>query len=328
MEISKNQLRLLKVLDILKMDSDQNNPLSSLEILERLEEDGLYCDRKTLYKDLETLKQSGHSITSVKSNPNKYYYSKREFKTSEIRMLLDMVKAAKCLTDRQSEDMFFKLAMLAGSRKTELFDENVIAFQERKSVNEQIFTSIDILDKAIENEKKVSFVYCNLDTFAYLQKKGERRIVNPLAMIFNDGFYYLCCYSEKYKDVVIYRLDRMSDVREEREKITSDSPKAEFKRSKLKDRLTAFGMWNGKEEPVTIRTSRKNIGDIYDKFGRIYPPACDKETITVKVKVNLSPVFFGWVASYGGDMEILSPPSARQAFTEMLKNALNLYSDE
>ena len=51
------KIRPINLLEILRQHSDEDNYLSTTEIIERLEVIRFVCDRRTLYKDVELLNE-------------------------------------------------------------------------------------------------------------------------------------------------------------------------------------------------------------------------------------------------------------------------------
>ncbi len=83
------KIRLIKLLEILRQHSDEDNYLSTTEIIERLAAIGIICDRRTLYKDVELLNESGYEVLCEKApgKPNCYCVADRRFTVSELRIL-------------------------------------------------------------------------------------------------------------------------------------------------------------------------------------------------------------------------------------------------
>ena len=83
------KIRLIKSLEILRQHSDEDNYLSTTEIIERLAVIGIVCDRRTLYKDVELLNESGYEVLCEKApgKPNDYFIADRSFSVSELRIL-------------------------------------------------------------------------------------------------------------------------------------------------------------------------------------------------------------------------------------------------
>ena len=53
------RVRLLRIWEILKQESDEDHPMSSLVLLAKLKEGGIECDRRTLYSDIKVLNDFG-----------------------------------------------------------------------------------------------------------------------------------------------------------------------------------------------------------------------------------------------------------------------------
>lgn len=80
------KIRLIKLPEILRQHSDEDNYMSTTEIIERLAAIGIICDRRTLYKDVELLNESGYEVLCEKSpgKPNGYCVDDRSFNVSEL----------------------------------------------------------------------------------------------------------------------------------------------------------------------------------------------------------------------------------------------------
>ena len=207
------KIRLIKLLEILRQHSDEDNYISTTEIIERLAAIGIICDRRTLYKDVELLNESGYEVLCEKSlgKPNGYCVADRSFNVSELRILMDAVQASSFITPKKTEELVDKIANLGGSHRAELLQSNIVKFNTTKSINENIFYSISEINAAIENGKKVSFEYFDFNEKheRVYRRNGKRYYVNPLATIYDDDNYYLICYYGKYEGVVhYYRQER------------------------------------------------------------------------------------------------------------------------
>lgn len=99
---SCNKIRLLRVWELLKAETDEENPMGTTEIISRLKAEGLKCNRTTLYDDIALLNKYGYEIQCVRSVSNKYYVSNRDFDVSEIQILIDAVQAASFITAKKT----------------------------------------------------------------------------------------------------------------------------------------------------------------------------------------------------------------------------------
>ena len=72
---NKSKYRLIYLYQILIECSDENHPLSTMELIEVLKNRySIDVNRNTLGKDLEVMKQGGLPVEVIHSTQNKYYY--------------------------------------------------------------------------------------------------------------------------------------------------------------------------------------------------------------------------------------------------------------
>ena len=88
-----------------------------------------------------------------------------------------------------------------------------------------------------------------------------------------------------------------------------------------------FSMFSGEECTVRLRFANHLIGSVLDRFGKdVIVVADGTEYFTVSLNVVTSPKFYAWLFGFGTDVEILSPPSARQEMQEMLARIADTYA--
>lgn len=76
-----------------------------------------------------------------------------------------------------------------------------------------------------------------------------------------------------------------------------------------------FKMYNGKAETVTIELEPDLLGVMYDKFGEnLEIRHTDGGRLLIKVIIQLSPPFWGWIMQFGGRMKIVSPQGLKPDF--------------
>ena len=209
------KIKLLKLLEMLQQNSDEQHPLTTSSILSKLEQMDILCDRRTLAQDIATLSDLDYEIMSTTVGHEKaYYVEDRNFSIPELKILIDAVHASSFITDRKSEELIGKIAALAGSHRAEVLTRGMVCFNTRKHSNEKIFYNVDQLEEAILRQKKVLFRYFDLDENAQkvYRRDGHRYVVEPVALVFNEDNYYLTCYSSRHDSTSNYRVDRMDSV--------------------------------------------------------------------------------------------------------------------
>lgn len=220
--------------------------------------------------------------------------------------------------------MVDKIADLAGSHRAELLKNNIVRFNITKHTNEAIYYSVNEIERAIIEQKKVSFFYFdyNANGERVYRKAKKRYIVNPYATIFSNDNYYLVCYSDKYKNVNHYRIDRMESVEVESDNITPTSCISSFNISE--HRKQVFGMFVGKEERVSIVIENSLIDAVMDKFGEdVQLEDRGNGTAVLNISVQISPMFIAWCCSFGDKLNVISP---QKVITE-IKNYITQLKD-
>lgn len=333
MSMTQNQkMKLLILWDILQKNSDEDNPLSTNEILERLKSKGIFATRKAIYEDIRALNEFGYEVLSTRSRRNLYYVVDRSFDEAELRILLDAVAGASFISEKKTKELAEKIAALAGASKAEILKKNIVYTGGAKHSNEKVYYSVDTIDRAIAAKKKVEFRYFDLD--ARRQRKyrlrtdgSDRYLVNPVSLIFNENKYYLTGYNDKYKNLANYRIDKMDDVRVSDEDITPADCVTDFNANK--HRKQAFSMYIGELKNVTIAVKQNKLDVIYDKFGEDtrfyrYEPG-NEDTFKFRATVQVSPAFFAWCAQLGEDICITEPKDVVKEYQTYLKKILDVY---
>ena len=74
-------------------------------------------------------------------------------------------------------------------------------------------------------------------------------------------------------------------------------------------------MYNGEAGLVTMEFAPDKLGVIYDKFGEnIEVRHADKGWLKIKVTVQISPTFWGWIYQLGDQIKIVSPKGVKPPF--------------
>ena len=327
MPVEKGQrLKLLKLWEILRQETDETHPMTTPELLQRLADIDIKCDRRTLYADIQALNDAGYRIHCRRRGANEYYVEHREFSMAEIQILMDAVQAASFITEEKTKLLVDKIAELAGSRKAEAIKKNVVAFNTVKSHNEDIFGTVAIITQALEQGKKIEYLYSDYDTNNRRIYRKENKVykVNPIATIFSDDKYYLLCYDDKHGNPSHYRIDRMAEVKVSSEDIVPSKLSELCSIQKHKRQL--FGMFTGEECEVSFEADNSLIDTVLDKFGfdtRL--SVRNNHTFSFSATVQLSPVFLGWCCSFGGKLKVTGPEKVCELLKQLVSIILDCY---
>ena len=320
------KLKLVKIWEILSQETDEENPMGTTELLQKLNSIGIDCDRRTLYADIDALNECGYEILCRRSKSNMYYVKDRKFSIAEIRTMMDAVQAAGFITDKQTEVFVEKLAFLAGSRRGEALKDNIVAFNDTKTDNPTIYANVEIITEAIQNNKKVKFTYFDFDNNhkRVYRKEGKFYYINPYALVMDNDNYYFLGYDMFHNNMMHYRVDRMDSVQVSRHDKEELKEFEKFDIKKHKKQL--FGMYGGEGQEVRFRVDKSLIDVVFDVFG-----VDTKFTVLndgmyeFKAEVQLSPQFYGWCCSFGDKLKVISPIMVVNLLQDYINNLSNNY---
>lgn len=318
------RLRILYIYKIMLEETDEEHFLTATGILHRLEDYGISVGRKALYDDIEALKLFGVDIISSGRNTG-YYVCSRDFELPELKLLADAVSSSKFLTEKKSNELLEKITKLASVHEARQLRRTIYTSDRIKSMNERIYLNVDVIQKAIDEKKQISFKYFSYDVHKNKVYRDSLRICSPYVMAWDNDRYYLVSYCERHPgSYTHFRVDRMEEV-----EILEKSAKLLPDTFNIADYLaSAFSMFSGKAERVTIRFGSKLVTAVIDRFGKDTPILADgEEHFIARVNANTeNPIpFFSWLMKFGTDAEILEPLELRNEFIDFLGDLYKLY---
>lgn len=318
------KLKIMYLKDILYKYSDEQHPLSANEIADMLREYGVEAERKSIYSDIEMLAEYGLDIMKITGRDGGFFMGSREFELAELKLLVDAVMSSRFITKKKSEQLVKKLSSFASEYDADDLKRQLYSINRIKGQNESILYTVDIINTAIRLKKKLSFTYCEWTTDIKLipRKNGAAYEVSPVTLIWDDEYYYLVAYDPEADIIKHYRVDKIRDVRVLDEK--RDNPSGKVDMSAYSGRM--FGMFGGKLVTIGFTCPSDKIGILIDRFGQdIKITGKDKDRVTVHTEAVLSSQFYGWIASVGPDIKIISPNAAVDGMRDFLKDNLAAY---
>lgn len=89
-----------------------------------------------------------------------------------------------------------------------------------------------------------------------------------------------------------------------------------------------FGMFGGKEESIMFEAANDLAGIFIDRFGTdifLMQNPKNPKTFLVRVPVNVSPQFYGWLFGLGKKVKILSPEYVLEDYKKTMNDILSNY---
>ncbi|MBR5328827.1 MAG: WYL domain-containing protein [Firmicutes bacterium] len=312
------KLSILFILEILRKETNAEHRITQQEIIRLLKRDyNMEAERKSIARNINDLIDAGYDIIYDEG----YYLDTREFEYSELRLLIDSVLFSKNIPAKQCKTLLKKVTGLT-DRHFNARVKHIATMPTSPSDNQQIFFTIDVLDEAISQGKKVSFWYTEYHTDKKLhRKRSNRYVVSPYQIAATNGRYYLICCTDKHDNVAHYRLDHMegAEICEEKARPIAEVKGLEHGLDLPKHMAEHIYMFSGESKRVVFRAKLSAVDQIIDWFGTEVSFSNETDTtVDVSVRVNESAMYC-WLLQYGMSCEVLFPASLR----EKVKNTVN-----
>lgn len=303
--------KLLALLRIFEQQTDENHLLNVPQLVDLLAAQGILCERKSVYSDIDALNALGYDIQLRRGRHGGYWMASRTFDLAELKLLVDAVQSSRAIAKTTSDKLITKLEGLTSQYEAGQLQRQVYVEGRPKTANRELPYSVDALFTAINSGRMVQFHY---------KKEGRPslRTISPWQMAWENGCYYLIAYQDEKEPVGIrhYRVDRMAGIR------VLDEPrrgKEAFAGFDLPAYLKKhFQMFTGPEHQVTLRCTADLEPAMRERFGRepIFLPEEDAH-FHFDVPICVSEQFFGWVCGFGGKVEVTAPAGVKQQLHEM-----------
>lgn len=323
---NKKMLNML-ILEILRKYSDEEHSLTQQDIIKLLDKNyGMECDRRSVKNNIMSLKEMGYDISMDKG----YRLLEREFDESELRILIDSVLFSKSISTKQARRLIDKIRNLASNYFNAKVSHVSNLPELNRTVNKQAMYSLDAINDAISEKRKIEFVYNEVGIdFKLHPKREELYKVNPYQIVANNGRFYLIANYDKYDNVAHFRIDKMTEVRilDEKIKPMSQVPELENGLNLPKHMAEHLYMFSGESVSAEIKTTSDMMSELVDWFGTDFSIVSrTEESMLIRVRCNTSALRF-WALQYGPYVEVIRPESLRKQLQKDTETMYAKYRD-
>jgi predicted DNA-binding transcriptional regulator YafY len=307
--------RTLIIFKYLWETTDESHPVSLADISAHLSQYGITADPRTLRKDIEQLVEFGVDIVKDRRVQNLYHVATRHFEAPEVKLLIDAVQSARFITPGKSKELVKRLTTFVAPGDAALLKRHLYIDSRVKAVNESVYISVDRIQTAIAERKKIAFRYFDYSpTKERVHRNGGKVYsVSPYALLWNNDTYYLVGFHEHRQQIAKFRVDRMASVErieQPSKKLPSFDP-AEYVRK-------VFGMYPDTLQTVTLLCENDTMRSVIDRFGEdVRTEIVDSNCFQAFVEVAPSPPFFAWVFTFAGKIRILGPDNVLEEMRQM-----------
>ncbi len=320
--------RMLQLLKMLNEETDEKHPLSTNEIIARMKELGLEVNRKTVKDDVDLLIAFGYDVVIIKSSNNSFYLGDRNFELSELKLMVDAISASKIISTKATNALIEKLQKLCSKYQAEELLWNRDINKNIKPYSKNVNIIIDKLTRAIGNKRRVNFKYNEYNIKKELQPRHDGKVydISPYFLVWNEDHYYLVGYEADTKTTKTFRIDRIDGTSLVVSKEQAMRKPDRDLLSKYSQRTFSMMANEENERTVVLRCKNKLITIMVDRFGEeVETKVVDKEHFDLTTKLYVTTGFFSWLAKFGDDIKIVSPPQVVSDYRKHLEKIIKQY---
>ena len=307
-------------------NTDETHEYTLKDLMALYDENGTPATPKTVRNDLAKLVEAGFPVieTAVAGNPTYYSYEQR-FDSSELKMIIDAVSAARFISPKNSQALISKLLTLTSREAAREIALDADVSGHNDTPNRNLNITIQTISEAIALKKKIRYQYYDysLEKKRILHNNGETYTYSPYGFAWNEDRYYLLGRVDKRPDTINpVRVDLLCHVEVTDEDVLP-AP-SDFAPKKYSDKV--FRMFGGEETDVTLEADNDLVKKFIDRFGQGFELSrASDTTFYATVHVSVSPTFFSWIFQYNGRVSIAGPPEVRDRYASMLRRILSYH---
>lgn len=305
-----SKTRLLLLLKIFSKKTDKGHRMSVPALIHELEKSGIEADRKTLYRDIQALRDSCFDIVSSSRG---YYLGSRTLSFSDLKLLLSCVDNASFITSATQAKLRDSLLSLA-SENDRTFLSRYSTIHSVREVSDDISRALDTICTAHANNTKISF----LDESFASPKNAE-----PIAILSSDNGFILVCRFEGEDALSFLDIKILHNVKVLATPAQNTAPIELSGNDSIKKMLFTQ---DSRQEIITLKCDSSIRNAIFKKFGANASYSKDyMNTFTINVEAPVTDELVCFLARFGSSVEALSPDSLRQKLGDFFGSAYSLY---
>lgn len=267
--------------------------------------------QRTIYRDIEALSEAGVPIYMTKGKGggisllSDFILNKAVLSQEEKKEILAAMQGLNAVNENEFNGALSKLSSFLGGNNENWIEVDFSNWDRNNELGDK-FTDI-----------KSSIINKNLISFEYFNSDGEvlERIVEPLKLVFKSQGWYLYAYCKKREDNRFFKLTRMKNIKIISEKFTRTAPNKLF----LEEDIG----YSNKLIHLKLRVNKKLGFRIYDEFQKY--SLDDNGDFIVDLDFQLGDWLYGYLMSFGENIEVLEPLYIREEIKKRLLCALSKY---
>ena len=311
--------QVIRLLDLLRT---LEHARQGLTVKQLMEQPSLNCSERTIYRDLDHLKQAGFQITE---DEGRYRVTGPSVKSDALRpsQLLSLLIAGECMAPWRGLSIESDLRALVDSLQARLTPEGrrwvkdcqgSVAVTYRAAHLKLDKASLLAIEEAIHVEQCLSISYTNPGQFT------RERVVEPHLLWQHGEQPYLVAYCREaaaWRNFALHRVKSAKLLDDEFE------PRADFDASEYVRR--GFGAFHGPQYRVVLLFSRE-VAHLPGE--RLFHPTqeiaeCADGAVELTMTVGGLPEIAAWLAGFGGKVVVRGPQELRDLVRKIHTDGLD-----
>lgn len=325
--------KVIRVLQILQT-TDKKTPVNATQIVDKLENEYVIgkTERRSIYRDIKMLQSCGYPIKQVKDKKQGWYMEKHAFDDWEIKVMMDAVQQARCVSVAEAKNIREKLLGLTSKRGRSRFSHMMMPISCNVEVDTKIGGYIETMLEAMYMHKKIQFQYTEINDNMekVLRREGKVYTLNLYTIYWSDNNYYLIGAHDNHEGLTSYRLDRVENltISEEylidaKEKI---GPNPELYIQEYIEK--SVNHFSGESIRIEVEYAPNQVTNaiLYDFAGSSVKvrKQANGSCRAVFSKMN-SVTLTGWFMQYANMFKVIEPEKLRNELQKQLKEAVKNY---
>lgn len=257
---------------------------------------------------------------------------KHAFDDWEIKVMMDAVQQARCVSVAEANKIREKLLELTSKRGRSRFSHMMMPISCNVEVDTKLGEYIEIMLEAMFMHKKIQFQYTEINDNMekILRREGKVYILNLYTIYWSDNNYYLIGSHDNHDGLTSYRLDRIENltISEEysidaKEKI-GQNPEL-YIQEYIEKSVNHF---SGESIRIEVEYEPNQVTNaiLYDFAGSSVKvrKQANGSCRAVFSKMN-SVTLTGWFMQYANMFKVIEPEKLRNELQEQLKEAVKNY---
>lgn len=300
--------RLIEITTIL-LNKDK---VTAKELAQRFE-----VSPRTIYRDIEDLSQAGVPVYMTKGTRGGisilegYSLNKTLLSNSDKENMMLGLKTLQATSLPEIESAIKKISSLFSDIENDWVQIDFSGWGSNPNENNKF------------NNIKQALIRRQIIKFKYINSSGEgsERIVEPSRLIYKAKAWYLLGYCRIKSNFRLFRISRIQDIQMSTDRFIRKSIPQELNASIESTEV-------GELVQLKLRFQPRCIYRVYDDFDHKDIIKNNDGTCDVNTAFPEDDWVYGYILSYGKDVEVIEPSHVRETIIQRLEESIKLYKND